>query len=171
MKQLDHATSGDKSQVTVLACVSAAGQILPPMVIFDWKRLKVEFHKNEISGTLHGLSSKGWIDAELFEYWFERLFIKYAPAQRPLLLLLDGHSSHYQPSLIRKAILNKVIIFCLPSHTTHLAQPLDKTCFSPLKTAWREECFKYMSANIGKVVNRYNFNEIFKGLDKKYDPC
>ena len=31
MKQLDYATSGDKSQVTVLACVSAAGQILPPV--------------------------------------------------------------------------------------------------------------------------------------------
>ena len=28
MKQLDYATSGDKSQVTVLACVSAAG---PPI--------------------------------------------------------------------------------------------------------------------------------------------
>ena len=42
------------------------------MVIFDRKRLK---HKNEMGGTLYGLS-KGWIDAELFEYWFERLFIK-----------------------------------------------------------------------------------------------
>ena len=161
MKQVNSTTSGDKSQITILACVSAAGQILPPMIIFDRKRLRTEFTHNEINGTLYGLSDKGWIDAELFELWFEKLFLKHAPLQRPLLLLLDGHSAHYHPSLIRKALLNKVVLFCLPPHTTHLAQPLDKTCFSPLKSAWHQECFNFMAANPGKTVNRYNFNEIF----------
>ena len=138
-RQLNCVTSGDKSQISVLACVSAAGQILPPMIIFDRKRLNNELTKGEINGTLYGLPNKGWIDSELFELWFEKHFLKYAPPQRPLLLLIDGHSSHYQPSLIRTALLNNVIIFCLPPHTTHLAQPLDKTCFSPLKAAWHEE--------------------------------
>ena len=58
-------------------------------------------------------------------------------------------------------------MFCLPPHTTHLLQPLDKTCFSPLKGYWNEECQKYMSSNSGRVVNRFNFSEIFAKAWKK----
>ena len=133
-KSLNLSTSGDKVQVTVLACVSATGYVMPPMVIFDRKQLKAELTQGEIPGTLYGLSGKGWIDSQLFEEWFEGHFLRHAPPQRPLLLLLDGHSSHYQPAVVCKAATSEVILFCLPPHVTHLAQPLDKTVFSPLKT-------------------------------------
>ena len=44
---------------------------------------------------------------------------------RPLRLLLDGHSTHNQPEVVRLAREKKVIILCLPPHATHKAQPLD----------------------------------------------
>ena len=72
--------------------------------------------RNEIPGTFYGLSDSGWMDAELFEEWFMSHFLLHAPAVCPLLLLLDGHSSHYSPSLLRKAADEGVIIFCLPPH-------------------------------------------------------
>ena len=51
---------------------------------------------------IYGLSpNSGWIDSELFTEWFERHFLLYAPAGRPILLMLDGHSSHYDPHFIR----------------------------------------------------------------------
>ena len=161
LKDLGVATSGDKAQLTLLACVSAAGYVLPPLIIFDRKRLKAEHTEGEIPGTLYGLSKNGWIDSEIFEEWFERLFLTHIPPVRPVLLLLDGHSSHYQPSVIRKAANNGVVVFCLPPHTTHISQPLDKTCFSPLKAAWHQECHLYMVNNPGKLINRYNFNQLF----------
>ena len=34
-KSLNLTTSGDKAKITVLACVSATGYVMPPMVIFD----------------------------------------------------------------------------------------------------------------------------------------
>ena len=167
MKHLNATTSGDKAQMTVLACVSASGYSMPPMVIFDRKRLKPDHTHGEIPGTIYGLSPNGWIDGELFEEWFTRHFLLHVPAMRPVLLLLDGHSSHYQPSFIQRAAKERVIIFCLPSHTTHLLQPLDQTCFSPLKGYWNEECQKYMSRNPGRVINRFNFSEIFAEAWKK----
>ena len=121
MRQINTHTSGEKAQITVLACASACGYVMPPMVIYDGKNLK-----QQVSGTIYGLSDKGWIDTELFEQWFDHHFLHYAPPARPVLLLLDGHSSHYQPSVVRKAAANDVILFCLPPHTTHLAQLLDK---------------------------------------------
>ena len=38
--------------------------------------------------------------SELFRGWMVYHFIPLAVAGRPLLLMLDGHSSHYQPDLV-----------------------------------------------------------------------
>jgi hypothetical protein len=40
-------------------------------------------------------------------------------SQHPAFLLLDGHSTHYQPAVIRLAREKEVIILCLPPHITH----------------------------------------------------
>lgn len=154
-------TSGDKSQITVLACCSAGGYVIPPFVIFDRKSLKPEMTSGEIPGTMYGLSSSGWIDSELFDLWFSHHFLAYAPPTRPLLLLLDGHSSHYTPAVIRKAAEEKVIVFCLPPHTTHLTQPLDSSCFGSLKKMWVEECHHYLCENPCRVITRYQFSALF----------
>ena len=154
-------TSNDKAQITVLACGSASGYTIPPMVIFDRKSLKPEMTIGEVPGTFYGLSDNGWMDTELFEEWFKNHFLHHVPPVRPLLLLLDGHSSHYQPELLRIAAAEGVILFCLPPHTTHLLQPLDNGVFGSLKQHWREECHRYCSKTPGKVVNRFNFSEIF----------
>ena len=153
-------SSGDKSQITVVACVNAAGSFMPPMVIIDRKTLPPHFTEGEVPGTAYGMSAKGWIDQELFDGWFTTHFLSYAPLVRPLLLLLDGHSSHYCPDTVRLAAKEKVIIFALPPNTTHITQPLDKGCFGPLKACWKEECHNFMSDNPGKVVNRYVFSQL-----------
>ena len=70
---------------------------------------------------------------ELFHLWLSKHFIKYAVSSRPLLLVLDGHSTHYQPETVKFAKQNGIIMFCLPPHTTHVSQPLDTCVFRPLK--------------------------------------
>ena len=76
------AVSGDdKAQVTVVACCSASGQILPPMVIWDRQNLKPALTQGEVPATIYDLSSKGWIDSELFHKWFKQHFLRYAPFQ------------------------------------------------------------------------------------------
>ena len=153
--------SGNKAQVTVLACCSASGYVIPPLVIFDRKYLKPEMTIGEIPGSMYGLSDNGWIDGELFDQWFRHHFLAHAPPTRPLLLLLDGHSSHYTPSVISKGLEEGVIIFCLPPHSSHATQPLDRGVFASLKSCWKEECHKYRSANPSKVITRFSFCQIF----------
>ena len=92
-------SSGVKSQVTVVACVSAGGQCLPPMVIWDRKMFPPELAVGEVPGTIYGLSDKGWIDQQFFDMWFHMHFLCYAPPTCPLLLLMDGNSSHYCHSI------------------------------------------------------------------------
>ena len=64
-------SSGDKSQRTVVACVSAGGTAMPPMVILNRKTLPPDFAIGEAPGTVHGLSACGWIDQEFHVSFFE----------------------------------------------------------------------------------------------------
>ena len=65
--------------------------------------LRPEYADGEVPGTVYGLSKKGWIDGALFESWFACHFLAHAPPVRPLLLLMDGHSSHFNPSVVERA--------------------------------------------------------------------
>ena len=160
-KHTSHICSGDKAQITVLACTCATGTALPPFVIYDRKSLNPAYSKGEVPGTLYGLSENGWMNQELFHQWFQNHFLQYVPPSRPLILLMDGHTSHYCPATIKLAAENKVVLFALPPNTTHLTQPLDRACFAPLKIAWREECHHFITTNPGKVVNRLEFSHLF----------
>lgn len=73
---------------------------------------------------------------ELFKGWLADHFLRYAVAARPLFLLLDGHSSHYNPEAVRVAKESDIILFTLVLHTTHEMQPLDTSLFGPLKCHW-----------------------------------
>ena len=99
-KKVRYRSSGNKSQVTALVCVNAAGSAMPPYIIFDAKNLNLDWTEGEIPGTTYGLSNNGWIDMELFRLWFKKHFLHHALSARPLLLLMDGHSSHYNPETI-----------------------------------------------------------------------
>ena len=160
-KNPSQVSNGVKTQITVVGCVSAGGQCLPPMVIWNRKNLPPQLATGEVPGTIYGLSSKGWIDQELFKLWFANHFLRYAPPVRPILLLLDGHSSHYCPETIRYAAADQVIIFTLPPNTTHLSQPLDKGIFGPLKISWRKVCHNFIVKNPGTPVTKHNFSALF----------
>ena len=74
---------------------------------------------------------------------------------------MDTQSTIYCPDTVRLAAKERGIAFALPPNTTHLTQPLDKGCFGPLKTCWKEACHNYMSDHPGEVVNRYVFSKLF----------
>ena len=144
-------SSGSKSQVSIAACVSAAGQSLPPYIIWKRKTMSPDMAVGELPGTEYGLSEKGWMNGDLFRAWFRKIFLRYAPASRPILLLLDGLSSHYNPDTIKMATENEVIIFTLPPNTTHITQPLDKGVFGPFKAHWKLVCHDYLLSHPGHV--------------------
>ena len=161
-KKVRCCTSGQKSQMTVIGCGSATGQSIPPFIIFAAKQLNHSWTLNEVSGSRYGVSDKGWVDQELFFYWLKDHFLANAVFTRPLLLLLDGHSSHFEPQSIQFAKDNGVVIFCLPPHTTYECQPLDVGLFGPLKRHWQQECHRFYQNNPTRVISKLNFNTVFR---------
>ncbi len=158
-KNLSCITSDTKSQVTVLACVNATGDCIPPFVIFN-RKMKTELAVGEVPNTYYGYSKNGWMDMELFHDWFVNHFLCYAPSERPLLLLLDGCSSHFCPDMVKLAASEQVVLFVLPPHTTQVSQPLDKGVFSALKSSWRKVCHSFLVRNPGRVITLYDFSSL-----------
>ena len=121
---------------TVVCCNNAAGQYVPPLVIFKRKRMPAELSKGAPIGSVVTCSDNGWMDADTFNKWLQHFvdFVK-PTADKKVLLVLDGHSTHVKNlKAIELARKENVIMLCLPPHTTHQIQPLDRTLFKPLQT-------------------------------------
>jgi len=110
LKRCDNRSTGRKGQITVVA--SAAGQALPPTVLFDAKKLSHARTSGEIPSTSYGYSDKGWINTDLFGSWVRDHFIKYPVAAQPLLLLLYRWTQFSSPTHLARSkqiIINVVL--------------------------------------------------------------
>lgn len=146
-------TSADKGRThTILACVSASGQVIPPFMIYPRKRpVPEKMREGAYPNTVFHVSDNGWINKELFFLWF-KLFCQMIPPSRPVLLVLDGHGSHISIDVIEHAKSNDIHLLCLPSHTSHILQPLDVGVFKSLKSFFSKACRQYMAQNPGRVI-------------------
>ncbi|XP_063230419.1 uncharacterized protein LOC134535276 [Bacillus rossius redtenbacheri] len=134
-------TSGEKGEtITVVACVNAEGRFLPPTIIVKGVYKKREFSDGLPPGSeVYMNSKKAYMNSELFLKWFREMFCSKKPPGTNLLIL-DGHASHCNSvELLELADENNVVLLCLPSHTTHALQPLDRSFFGPLKKYYNRE--------------------------------
>ena len=149
-------TSAEKGKThTVLTCVSASGFVLPPFVVYPRKRITDNLKVGAVPGTSFNCSNSGWVNADLFYKWLS-FFVDCIPPARPILLLLDGHSSHVTVEAIELARKHNVHMLCLPAHTTHILQPLDVGVFKSLKANYYKACKKYITDHPGRVVTTEN---------------
>ncbi|GFO44056.1 tigger transposable element-derived protein 6-like protein [Plakobranchus ocellatus] len=162
-KHVYKVTANSKKQVTVLACTSAAGQYLPPTLIYPYKRVPTKNLLADFPGALIQASDNGWITAPIFLKWLEECFIPAVkPLPKPVLLLVDGHPSHTSMVEITEICLeNQVMLFCLLPHASHLIQPLDQALFGSLKPAWGEASRQHMF-HTGEGVGLDSFAGVFR---------
>jgi hypothetical protein len=109
--------------------------------IFKAKMSQNHWYDALDNGGTVAVSDKGWTDNELC---FEWLFKEFDTTTRQYmgnpeqyrLLIFDGHDSHCINDVIQYSIKNKIIMLCLPAHTTHHLQPLDVGIFGPLSKSY-----------------------------------
>ena len=51
---------------TIIACGSASGHAIPPMIIFPRVRVPLHFEANAPPGSLMAAQRKGWVNGELY---------------------------------------------------------------------------------------------------------
>lgn len=147
--------------VTIVSCGNALGQVIPPMILYKGKRLNPEWECNLPTGTVVLMTEKGSMTTEVFKKWVLH-FAKFKP-QGKVLLIFDGASSHLDAGIVDIADQHDIILFCLPSNTTHELQPMDKSVFGPFEAYWDSELIRYWSnksSNLRTITKR-DFGVIF----------
>ena len=116
--------TGTKEHITVLPCFNAAGQFIPPFILFSGKRTPVGYNPLEgaVPGSAFAVTEKGYMDAPTFYLWLANHFIPHLPPARPVVLLVDSAEAHIDFHTFELAKKNNIYIFALLKNTTHLLQ-------------------------------------------------
>ena len=148
---------GNREWVTVIAAINAAGWTIPPFLIFAGQyHLSAWYEEAEIPRDWAiAVSDNGWTNNELGVEWLKHFnaHTKTRVIGARRLLVLDGHRSHHSIEFEELCKENNISTLCMPPHSSHLLQPLDVGCFSPLKRAYSREI---------KALIRYYINYITK---------
>lgn len=54
-------------------------------------------------------------------------------------MIFDGHGSHQTAQFREFCPQNHILTLCMPAHSSHILQPLDVSCFAPLKKAYSRQ--------------------------------
>jgi len=132
---------GNREWVTSIECINSTGWALPPCIIFKGRSILRGGIKMRPCQRTGGLKS-AIINGQLMRLDYDGFKIPFIPAingrmfGKYRLLVLDGHGGHLTPRFDEICCQNDIIPICMPSHSSHLLQPLDMGCFSPLKRAY-----------------------------------
>ena len=155
------ATSGERGQTTtILVAYSASGACILPMMIFKRKRNKPALVDHAPAGTVGSYSPSGWIYADLFLAYLKH-FVAFTKFER-LPSVVDAGWTHTKVfSTIEFAPDNGVVIMSLPPHTSHKLQPLDRSFFKTLKSAFNAACSTWMRNHPGRRITVDKLGELF----------
>ena len=156
-----------RDNITVQVCCSASGDLLPPYVIYTGQRLQYNCTMGGPIGTRFSCSANGWMTASNFIDWPKTIFIpSLTPQHQPVLLILDGHTSHVSYEVRMLARDNNVHLLKLPPHLTHLLQPLDLAVFKSMKTA-RDVAVTHSIRRERQAITRRDFPSLLNIIWKK----
>jgi hypothetical protein len=146
---------GNREWATAIACINAEGWSVPPFLV-----VKGAYHLSNWY-TEGGLpqdwvikpTNNGWTDNETGLEWVQH-FDKHTIGRTKgayRMLVLDGHESHDSVEFQEYCKAHNIITLCLPPHSSHLTQPLDVGCFSPLKKAYGQQIETFIKAHINHI--------------------
>jgi hypothetical protein len=147
---------GNRNWTTVIEAVNALGSAIPPFIIVKAKVHLASWYENSPlpKDWIISTSENGWTTNEIGLEWIQH-FDKHTKSRtigKYRLLILDGHGSHHSTDFELYCKENDIVTLWMPPHSSHLLQPLDVACFSPLKAAYGKQIEALMRASITHVT-------------------
>ena len=137
-KQVGKLTSGERGVLaTVLYAVNAAGNSIPPMLVFPRVILRDHMMKGAPPDSIGVANPSEWMSAACF---IIKHFLKHTKCSKdgPVILILDNCDSHINIETIDLSKQNGVTFLTLPPHCSHKLQPLDRSVYGPFKTFYNQ---------------------------------
>jgi hypothetical protein len=160
---------GNTEWVTTIVAANAQGWSIPPFVIFKGAQQYNTWHAAipDRPSWVLSVSEKGWTSHDHGLLWLKHFdsYTKDRTVGSWRLLIMDGHSSHDTVEFRDYCSDHNIITLCMPPHSSHLLQPLDVGCFSPLKRAYSTE----IEALVRCQVNHITKEDFLPAFKAAYD--
>lgn len=145
-KHIKISTNGsEKSNFTVVLCITADGNKCDPFVIFKRKTIPEEV-KN-LKGIIVCANPKGWMNEDFIKVWCENVWAKrkhsFFLKQNESLLIFDSAKCHLT-DVAKKELKKYSKIAVIPAGLTSELQPLDISVNKSFKSKLRNEWEKWM---------------------------
>ncbi|KAG6979355.1 hypothetical protein FocnCong_v010189 [Fusarium oxysporum f. sp. conglutinans] len=161
-------TINARTWTSIVECISAPGVALNLLVIFKAKSIQEQWFKKDFLAKHPGwhvtFSENGWTSNDIAVEWLGKVFLPQTQPEDPAdgrLLIADGHGSHTSDEFMTTCYLNNVHLLFFPAHTSYVLQPLDLSCFSSLKTAYRRLIGEHTALTDATKVGKANFLEFY----------
>lgn len=139
--------------------------MVPPMILFWYQRLPSSVTSKLPKGWSAGTTEKGWMTAESFYEYLTNVFYPWLLIEKiqfPIILYLDGHSSHVTMPTVQFCIDHQIELISLYPNATHIMQPLDVSLFRPMKIEWKRTMNEWRIHNAPEKLKREDFAEVMK---------
>lgn len=138
-----HSVKRSLAHMSLLVCISLAGDSLTPMLITKYSISEKIFEDGLRQDEDVSLRQRDppYISSELFQEFIELTFITYVQEVReklnmkkePAILMMDSCRAHCSENVLELLGKNNIIVYTFPSHTSNLFQPCDLSLFGTLK--------------------------------------
>jgi hypothetical protein len=156
---------GDREWVTVIQSICAAGYAIPPFIIYKGRvHISAWYEETDIPYDWKlSVSENGWTNNVLSLEWLKHFNQHTKTRQRGSyrLLILDGHESHLNQDFKDYCLVHEILTLCMPPHSSHILQPLDVVCFSPLKLKYSQRVRALASQRVFHI-NKEGFLPAFR---------
>ena len=137
-KKLNQVVGSERAETsTVVDCVNAAGEKMPPLIIHRGVWVPATWTQNAPLYYQVCATKKGYINHAVFYFW-GKMFLAHLKRlgleKKQCVLIIDGHGSHvYNLLFVYNKYQHNVSVAVLELHTTHVTQPLDQYPFEAFK--------------------------------------
>ncbi|KAF6213605.1 hypothetical protein GE061_011326 [Apolygus lucorum] len=160
-----------KVGLTVLFTFNAAGEQVPPMLVFPYQRIPKDIAKSVPSHWGIGRSDTGWMRSEVFFEFVGNIFLRFLEDNdipRPVILFIDGHKSHLSLHLSKLCTEVGIVLIALYPNSTRIIQPADVAAFRPIKEGWRQGVLQWRRDNPNEEIKKTHVGSTLERVFKEY---
>ncbi|CAN0576914.1 unnamed protein product, partial [Ectocarpus sp. 12 AP-2014] len=154
--------SNSRENVTVVVTISAAGATLAPWIIYKGQRLQADWVKgrngppNARLAVTDSSFMQGIVFVNYIRDFHRQLLDRGLINGTPHVLVLDGHASHVTYEVVKLARDLNIVLYHIPSHSSHVVQPLDVGSFGSFKREITKVLSAFPARNGGRVPAKNN---------------
>ncbi|RYP47539.1 hypothetical protein DL768_006416 [Monosporascus sp. mg162] len=156
--------------VTIIEAITANGRRLTPVVIFTGLNLQGQWFPRYFPEWKYTASKSGWSNATIALEWLRKVYLPETKPSNPSdwrLLILDQHVTHITTEFMAECRRNKVRCLYIPSHSSHIIQPLNIGVFAALKQYYHQKTLGFGFFAASAPINKQRFLEAYREASRK----